>query len=236
MSNRQARLTELEDLLGYRFADLDLLSQALRHGSAAIDTDLESYERLEFLGDAVLGNAMALILFDAFPDGDQGVLTRMRAHLTRAATLAQKASLLGLDGYVELGPSEEATHGRERFSLLEDILEAIIGAIMLDGGWDAALHFVRRHFGPELDELDERTLVMADAKTALQEAAQGRGLPLPHYREVGSSGPDHRRRWAFEVEWDGEDVARGEGPTKRDAQQQAARRALRRLGLVPEEG
>jgi ribonuclease-3 len=92
---------------------------------------------------------------------------------------------------------------------------------------------VRGQLEPELERLDERTLLLGDAKTALQEAAQARGLPLPEYREVGASGPDHSRRWAFEVSWDGEEVARGEGRTKREAQQQAARRALARLGLVP---
>mgnify|MGYP001822313788 CR=1 FL=1 len=228
------RVARLEETLGYRFSDPELLRQALRHGSAMSAANGGSYERMEFLGDAVLGNAVALLLFEGFPGGDQGVLTRMRSHLTRAATLSQKAALLGLDGYVELGPSERASGGRERYALLEDLFEAVVAAIMLDGGWEAAFNFVQEQFREDIEELDERTLTLADAKTALQEAAQRRGLPLPEYRERGATGPDHCRRWVFFVAWDGEEIARGEGTTKREAQQQAARRALVRLGLVPE--
>jgi ribonuclease-3 len=136
---------------------------------------------------------------------------------------------------VDLGRSEEASRGRERYALLEDVFEAAVGALFLDGGWDAAFDFVARQFEDDLDELDERTLTLANPKTALQEAAQGRGLPVPEYREVGATGPSHRRMWAFEVWWNGEEIARGEGRSKREAQQQAARRALIRLGLVPEE-
>ena len=105
----------------------------------------------------------------------------------------------------------------------------------LDGGWEAALRFVRQEFEDELEVIDARTLALADPKSTLQEAAQGRGLPLPQYREARASGPDHRPMWAFDVLWDGEEIARGEGASKREAQQRAARRALVRLGLVPDE-
>jgi ribonuclease-3 len=119
--------------------------------------------------------------------------------------------------------------------MLEDLFEAVVGAIMLDAGWDVAYRFVSDQFAEDLGVLDERTLALADPKSSLQEAAQARGLPLPEYRKVAVSGPDHSRRWAYEVIFDGDEIARGEGVSKREAQQQAARRALVRLGLVPDE-
>jgi ribonuclease-3 len=228
-------LDDLEELLGHRFADRDLLRQAVRHSSAATATTAGSYQRLEFLGDAVLGHAMADLLYRRFPDRDQGELTKMRAHLAQSDSLAVKAAELGLDRFVELGPSEEAARGWRRQALLEDVFEAILGALALDGGWGAALEFVSEQFGDDLDGLDERTLALANPKTTLQEAAQSRGLPLPVYREEAVVGPDHARQWTFTVLWDGQEIARGEGRSKREAQQRAARRALVRLGLVPEE-
>jgi len=228
-------LDELEELLGHRFADRDLLRQAVRHSSAASAAAAGSYQRLEFLGDAVLNHAMAEILYLAFPDRDQGELTRMRAHVAQSDSLATKAAELGIDRFVELGPSEEAALGWRRQALLEDVLEALVGALALDAGWQAALDFVSGLFGEELEDLDERTLALANPKTTLQEAAQGRGLPLPSYRQIAVSGPEHDRQWAFTVSWDGEEIARGEGRSKREAQQRAARRALVRPGLVPEE-
>jgi len=225
-------LDDLEEIINYHFQDRELLLRALRHGSAETAAGDGSYQRLEFYGDAVLGHALALLLFRQFPDGDQGDLTRMRSHLARSETLSQKAALIGFDGFVEVGPSEQLGRGRERYTLLEDVYEAIIGAIAIDGGWEVAFDFVSRQFGEDIEEMDERTLTLANPKTALQEAAQAQGLPVPQYREVGGSGPDHHRQWVYEVTWDGEEIARGEGRTKREAQQQAARRAVIRLGLV----
>ncbi len=236
MSEKNDHLfARLEQDLGYQFNDPFLLGQALRHGSSTASSIGGTYQRLEFLGDAVLGHVMALLLFKRFPDRDQGYLTRIRSYLTRSATLAEKAYELGLDQLAELGPSESSSAGRTRQALLEDLFEALIAAMALDGGWEPVYELVSRIYGDDLDELDERTLVLADAKTALQEAAQARGLALPRYRQIGCSGPDHRRHWAFEVYWDDEELARGEGTTKREAQQNAARRALARLGLIPDE-
>ena len=235
MGSRFDALEELEELLGYRFEDRSLLDRALRHGSAAAAQEEGSYQRLEFLGDAVLGHAAALLLFDEFPNDDQGLLTRKRVHLVRSERLAERAALLGLDGWAEVGPSEEISRGRERAALLEDLFEAVLGAIALDGGWQPAFDFVERQFSEDLENLDERTLALADPKSSLQEVAQAQGLPLPRYKEEAVSGPDHHRRWVYSVFWEGEAVARGEGVSKRDAQHQAARRALIRLGFVPEE-
>jgi ribonuclease-3 len=228
-------LAALEDVLGYRFTDREILRRALRHGSAVAAQEAGSYQRLEFLGDAVIGHAAAVLLFQAFPGDDQGRLTRKRVHLVRSERLAERAALLGLDGWVEVGPSEELSRGRERSAMLEDLFEAVVGAIAVDGGWEPAYDFIRRQLEEELDSLDDRTLPLADPKSSLQEAAQARGIALPAYRSVGVSGPDHKRRWAYVVIFDGEEVARGEGISKREAQQQAARRALVRLGLVPDE-
>jgi ribonuclease-3 len=226
------RTAPLEEALGHRFAHPDLLEEALRHGSTA-DGDA-SYERLEFLGDAVLGAVSARLLFERFPDDDEGLLTRKRTHLVRSASVAARAATLGLDRWVEVGPSEERDDGRLRAALLEDVYEAIVGALLLDGGWSAAERFIADQLAPEIEELDERVLLLANAKSALQEAAQARGFALPEYRQIGVGGEPHRRRYVYTVTWDGDEIARGEGFSKRDAQQQAARRALARLGLVPE--
>lgn len=226
------RLTNLEEVLGYRFHDREMLERALRHGSADEAQSEGSYQRLEFLGDAVLGHAVALLLFDAYPDADEGILTKMRAHLVRSASLAEKAAWLGLEGWVRMSSGEEKMRGRERPALLEDVFEAVVGAMAIDGGWEAASAFVEEQFHDELEALDERTLILADAKSALNQAAQTHGLDLPVYSERGGDGPDHRPRWVSTVSWDGREMARGEGPTKREAQQQAARRALARLGLL----
>lgn len=229
------RLGELENALGYYFQDPEILERALRHGSSVASDFAGSYQRLEFLGDAVLGHAVALMLFKRFRKDDQGDLTRKRTHLVRSERLAERAALLGLDGWVEVGQSLERGGGRESTNLLEDVFEAVVGAIAIDGGWDQAQAFITRQLGDEVDELDERTLTLANPKSALQEAAQAGGLTLPEYKLIRKGGTDHMRKWVYTVTWDGEEVARGEGRSKRDAQQRAARRALVRLGLVPEE-
>lgn len=233
MSDRTApSLDELEAVLGYRFTDRTLLEKALRHGSADEARVEGNYQRLEFLGDAVLDHAVALMLFETFPEEDEGLLTKMRAHLVRSASLAQHAALLGLEGWVQMGAGEERMLGRERSALLEDVFEAVVGAMAIDGGWEAALEFVRARFHEDLTTLDARTLTLSDAKSALNQAAQTRGIELPIYVDRSGDGPDHRPCWISVVSWEGRDVARGEGSTKREAQQQAARRALHRLGLL----
>ncbi len=229
---RTEAVSRLEELVGYGFKDSDLARLALRHGSAANAASDGTYQRLEFLGDAVLGAAVALLLYRQFPDADQGALTRMRSHLIRSRALAIQAAALGLDQLVEVGVGEQIERRNESSKLLEDVFEAVVGAVLLDGGFDAAFGFVERQLAEELEQLDERSLRLANPKTTLQEEAQARGLPAPSYRQVRASGPDHSKLWVFEVLWDGEEVARGEGRSKRDAQEQAARRALERLGLL----
>ena len=213
----------LEERLGYRFRNRDLLRRALRHASSGGT----SYQRLEFLGDAVLGHAVAGMLFHRFPEADEGQLTRLRALLVRSESLARHAAELGLGEAAELGRSEEER--RDRPALLEDLFEAVVGAMELDGGWDAARAFVERRLGPEVATLRPEDLVWADPKSALQEAAQARGLPLPEYRELAATGPDHRPQWRFQVLWNGRPLAEGTGPSKKQAQREAARRALARI-------
>ncbi len=228
-------LAELEEAIGHNFEDPEILKRALRHGSSVASDYAGSYQRLEFLGDAVLGHVVALMLFERFPKDDQGDLTRKRTHLVRSERLAERAALLGLDGWVEVGQSLARGGGRESKNLLEDVFEAVIGAIAIDGGWLPAKAFIERQLGDEADELDERTLALANPKSALQEAAQAQGLALPEYKLIRKGGTDHMRQWVYILIWDGEEVARGEGRSKRGAQQRAARRALVRLGFVPEE-
>ncbi len=231
----EEHLEQLEQTLGYSFQNKELLRRALRHGSAELAKNRGTYQRLEFLGDAVLGHVIALMLFNEKPAADEGILTKMRSHLVRSVSLAEKAAWLGLDGWIQVGLSEERSRGRERPAMLEDVFEAVLGAIAVDGGWGAAHQFVEEQFLDDLRDMDEKTLMLADAKSALSVAAQARGLALPEYIEVLAGGSDHAPLWAFTVSWDGEVVARGEGRTKREAQQQAARRALIRLGLLPED-
>jgi len=232
---RSHRLAPLEELLGYHFERIELLERALRHGSAAVSLEKGSYERLEFLGDAVLGHAMAEMLFESFPEAEEGLLTRMRSHLVQSSSLAAKGAWLGLEGWVRLGPGEELGHGRERASLLEDLFEAVIGAIEMDGGWEASRAFIRRQFEEDISGLDERSLMLGDPKTALIQQAQRKGLPMPVFEDAAVSGDPHNPLWACSLRWKGETISRGEGRNKKEAQQQAARRALFRLGLIPEE-
>lgn len=226
MIDREDALAAFEDALGYRFSDRSLLEEALRHSSAAHERGGASYERLEFLGDAALSHAVAALLFTRWPAAREGALTRARAALVRESALAALAERLGVAAAFEvsggLRPSASA-------ALLADALEAVLGALLLDGGWRAFQAAVRRHFGPLLDDLDPALLPLEEPKSTLQEWAQRRGLALPAYREVEVRGPAHARLYVFEVALDGEVLARGEGSSKRAAQQDAARHALERL-------
>ncbi len=224
---RTAAQRRLEEALGYRFADADLLAQALRHRSAAHERGVASFERLEFLGDAALSHAVALLVFTRWPDADEGELTRARAAVVREASLAALAERVGVPAVLELGS------GLERLAagapLLADAMEAVLGALLLDGGWRAFRAAVNRLFAPLVGSLDPARLPFEEPKSTLQELAQRRGLPLPSYREVEVRGPAHRQLFVFEVALEGRVLARGEGSSKKAAQQEAARAALEAL-------
>jgi ribonuclease III len=227
VSDRTDAVTLLEAALGHRFANPELLAEALRHRSAAYAHGKASSERLEFLGDAALSHAIAAQLFERWPEADEGELTRARAALVRERTLARLADELGVPDALALSGGLERRHPGS--SLLADALEAVLGAVLLDGGWRTFRTVVRRLWSPLMDELEPENLPLEEPKSTLQEMAQRRGLPLPVYRQVETRGPAHALVYVFEVEFDGRPAGRGEGSSKRAAQQAAARDALRRL-------
>ncbi|MEO0617728.1 MAG: ribonuclease III [Pseudomonadota bacterium] len=219
----------LEDRLGYTFRDGKWLRRALVHSSARTRKDIDrDNERLEFLGDRVLGLTIADILFRQFPDANEGALARTFNTLVRKETCADVAIDVGVGAYLELGGGEVKGGGRRKAAILGDACEALLGAVFVDGGFDAAHGVITRLWGARLD-IEEET--PADAKTALQEWAQGRGLSLPRYHEVDRSGPDHKPVFTTEVVIDGLEVGRGVGVSKRHAQQAAAHAVLVREGV-----
>ncbi len=227
VSVRHDALERLEAALGHRFARPEILAQALRHRSAAHERGVPSFERLEFLGDAALSHAVAALLFKRWPDASEGELTRARAALVREASLSWLAGRLQLPAVVQFGSG--LTGGSVGPAVLADALEAVLGALLLDGGWRSFRAAVNRLFSPLLAALNPAQLPLEEPKSTLQELAQKQGQPLPVYREVETRGPAHRRVYVYEVEFGGRVLARGEGSSKKAAQQEAARRALEDL-------
>ncbi len=228
--------TELERALGYRFRDPDLLQRALTHRSYANERGLERQnERLEFLGDAVLGLVAGEWLFRAHPELPEGDLSKLKAYLVSAPALAGFSSQLGIGKALRIGVGEERSGGRTKRSLLADATEALFGAIYLDGG----LETVRSVIEPLLEGLlSGRSRVLeADAKTRLQEEVQSRGWELPDYRLVAETGPDHDKRFTVECRVREKAAGRGEGRSKKVAEQRAAAEALEALlAAEPAEG
>ncbi len=222
----------LEGRLGHRFLRRSLLETALTHRSAGVPHN----ERLEFLGDGLLDGFAAELLYHRFPEADEGCLTRLRAHLVQGTTLARLAGELGLGPLLRLGPGELKSGGRRRASILAGAVEALVGAVHLDGGCEAGRALVRRLLEPLLDGLDAEA-VPKDPKTRLQEWLQGRGRPLPVYRLLASQGQDHAR--SFRVRCELQDAAlgaEGQGSSRRAAEQEAARRVLEQLEGGGQEG
>lgn len=224
-------LTELEERIRYRFRNRLLLDEALTHRSArneAAGRDARDYERLEFLGDAVLGLAVASLLLERFPDKREGELSRLRASLVGEENLARLARSLQLGSCLVMGKGERRTGGADRTSILADVFEAVLAAVYLDGGPDAANRLVGLLFLPLLDTLSTGT-VGRDYKTSLQELVQARFGAVPRYVLADVSGPSHAQRFAMTVFIGGELLGEGEGGSKKEAAQQAARAALERL-------
>jgi ribonuclease-3 len=223
--------THLEERLSYCFNDRSLACRALTHPSWQHEQNGDGdddYQRLEFLGDAVLGMLLAEMLYSRFPGWDEGNLSRSRAHLAGQGTLAGLARSLGLGGFIRLGRGEEQTAGHNKDSILSDVLEALIAAIYQDGGLEAARSLVARLFDSMLDVPDNRD-PGRDAKSELQELLSARGLPPPEYRLSEESGPPHDRLFRFELLVDGSVAGEGEGRSKKIAQQAAAAQALERF-------
>ena len=225
-------LTEFENRIGYTFQRRDLLTRAITHKSyshEARQNDVRHNETFEFLGDSVLGFVIGDLLFRQFPGLDEGALSKMKAYLVSAQSLAAKARRFEMGDVILLGVGEEKTGGRKKDSLLANLYEAMIAAVFLDGGIDAARKMIEESFADDLKAIREDDLLFHDYKTALQELAQGNGLPLPEYIVVDEVGPDHDKTFVVEVKI-GNRMARGEGSSKKEAQQQAARHALREHG------
>ncbi len=223
------KLKELEGRLGYAFKDRALLKKALTHASVRqASAKRRDNERLEFLGDRVLGLAVAELLSELYPAANEGQLARLYNRLVRGGTCAEVARSLELGPSLVLSESEAGSGGRDKETILADACEALLGAIFLEAGYDKAREVVRKHWGARLDG---SPVEAADAKSALQEWAQGQGLDLPQYEEVAREGPDHAPRFTAEVRIKGKKPARGEGANKRAAEQAAATVLLAREGV-----
>ncbi len=227
---RKQDLSALEERLGYRFKNIALLELALTHKSAITGKKkTASNQRLEFLGDRVLGLSVSEMLYRAFPENLEGELSQRHTALVRNETCVEVALLLDLGSHLELASSERNSGGERNHSILGDACEAVIGAIFLDGGYERAFTMIERYWQP---------LMMAsaqaprDAKALLQEWALGRGLPVPHYREVERSGPDHKPLFRVSLELPGILPVEGVGPSKRDAEKAAASMMLAREGIL----
>jgi ribonuclease-3 len=224
-------LTGLESTLDYRFGDQALLERALTHLSAVKPADARhlSNQRLEFLGDRVLGLAVTAMLYRAFPFAEEGELSRRLAELVRRETCAAVAHDWALGPRLMLGPGEAQSGGRGKDAILADACEAVIGAVFLDGGFEAAAAMVERFWRPRMLAPNRP---LRDAKTRLQEWAQGQGLPTPVYRETARSGPDHAPVFVIAAEVDGLAPQEGRGASKRLGEQDAARNFLAREGIA----
>jgi len=212
-------IEELFGTLGHRFKDRGLLIRALSHSSVA---GPNSYERLEFLGDRVLGLVVAQLLLERFPAENEGEIGRRFAALVQSSTLAQVGADIGVERFARVSP------GVLNENIIADMVEALIAALYLDGGMARADAFVRRVFDPLVEQ---RSRPPRDAKTALQEWAQAQGFALPVYRDVGRRGPDHQPEFTVDVTLQEHEPARATGPSKRAAEQDAAAAMLARLGV-----
>lgn len=220
---------ELQTRLGHRFADESLLRRALTHPSAE---GSNNYQRFEFLGDRVLGLAIAKWLLETFPQADEGELAVRYNALVRKEACAEVAERLDLGRHIVMGGGEEKAGGRRKAAILGDACEALIAALYLDGGHEVAERFVRTEWSALIERSGK---VPQDAKTALQEWAQGAGRPVPRYVLAGRTGPDHAPEFTVSVEVEGQSTLTARGASKRQAEQAAARAMLEKLGLWQDE-
>jgi ribonuclease III len=222
--------SELQQNLGYVFRNLELLTLALTHPSVAHEQSLplQTNQRLEFLGDAVLQLALTQKLYEQFPAFGEGPLTKARAKLVNRRSLADRARLLGLGRHLILSRGEETSGGRERPSALADTFEAVLGAIFLDGGYALANEFILREFAGAWNEVTDIPM-LENPKGELQEYIQAFSSEAPRYQVLSVSGPDHDRLFECTVQHAGVELARGRGKSKKAAESEAALEALRNL-------
>lgn len=213
--------------LRYTFRDPSLLETALTHSSYANEHHCASNERLEFVGDSVLGMVTAEHLYASFPEMAEGGMTKLRAELVCEQSLWEVADALNFGAYLRLGHGEETSGGRQRMSILADCVEAVIAAMYLDGGIEPARAFIHAHILSKLDDSGQQGL--RDWKTELQEQVQQKPGRLLSYELIGESGPDHMKRFTASVSMNGRRIGLGEGRSKKEAEQQAARAALEAL-------
>ena len=221
---KKEKIKELEEKIGYEFKKKELIWQALTHSSFSNEQKInkyKNYERLEFLGDAVLELLSSQFFFETYPDMPEGEMTKLRSSMVCELALAYCARDISLGDYLLLGKGEEITGGRTRDSIISDVMEAVIGALYLDGGLSEADAFVKKYI---LSELESKQLFY-DSKTILQEEVQRDGQSLT-YELVSETGPDHDKVFMVEARIDGQTVGKGQGRNKKSAQQQAAYQAL----------
>jgi ribonuclease-3 len=233
MARRKPDIVALEEAISYHFTDRAVLDRALTHISALPGTPAGGphYQRLEFLGDRVLGLSVAAMLFDAFPAASEGELSRRLAHLVRRETCAEVAAAWNLGPYIRLGIGEMQSGLRKKEAILADVCEAVIAAVYLDGGFAAASALVERGFGPKMAEPGR---AVRDAKSALQEWALSLSLPAPVYREVERSGPDHAPVFQIAAVVEGYEPCVAQGRSKRLAEQAAATAFIQRERIAVE--
>jgi ribonuclease III len=222
----EPHLALLEKDLGYSFSDVSLLVRALTHVSYNREPSTGHNEVPEFLGDAVLDLAISDLLIRSFPDKSEGDLSKMRAALVNSAVLAEKAAALNLGPLLRLGKGEERSGGRKKASILAGAFEALLGAVYRDGGYEAARRIIDRYFA---GDIKKRRLGQQDYKTRLQEISQMLFRSPPSYRLVSESGPDHEKCFVTEIAVGGKVLGLGQGKTKKQSEQQAARKALYEL-------
>lgn len=218
-------LENLEKTIGYKFNNIELLKQALTHSSYSNEhANSPSYERLEFLGDSVLGLIVAGDLFDLYPKNDEGVLSRMKSHIVKEETLCKYATSIDIDKYIYLGKSEQQSEGNRKSSIVSDCFESVLGAIYKDGGFETAVKWLSSIIDKN-DYLDAKNH-LSDYKTTFQEYIQKNGSAKIEYRQVSESGPAHNKTFTVAVYVNGKFYAKGSAGSKKQAEQNAAKKAL----------
>lgn len=225
------KLAAAEEICGHTFSDRSLLRSAVTHPSAVEGEHVSaSYERLEFLGDSILGSVVACALFGAYPSYDEGRLTRLKVSLVSGATLSETGLELGIDRIIILGASEQGTGARGMHSALENVYEALVGALYLDGGWEAAEAFIMRTLRPHLAA--DRADHPSNPKSFLQECVQSDHMEAPAYKVIAEEGPAHQPTFTAVAIVAGARRGRGTGSSKKEAEAAAALDALERMGYT----